>query len=324
MIVLLVVMITLLLATAAVQPRPTKLSSFELQRRSDAVSLEWMRATAYRDLMSIKKVKEAALLVIVVALLISWQGWLLGTIVSIVVALEYGAVARFGMFRTYIQKIYDRYEKFILEYVIKYQSALRFIRSVVPNVSGEASVASREELAHLLSQLKAIVTHEEKDLMLHALEFDTKTVEGSMTPRSMIKQVRYSEVLGPLVLDELHKTGHSRFPVVGETDDDVLGMLYIQDLVTLRSKESARVSEVMSSTVYFINEKKKLSYALAAFLKTHNHLFIVVNEFAEVVGIISLEDVIEALIGRNIVDELDTIDNLRREAVSKNRDRENV
>ena len=61
----------------------------------------------------------------------------------------------------------------------------------------------------------------------------------------------------------------------------------------------------------FINEDSNLRQALSAFLKTHHHLLIVVNSFEEMVGVLSLEDVLEQILGKQIVDEFDSYDNLR-------------
>ena len=66
--------------------------------------------------------------------------------------------------------------------------------------------------------------------------------------------------------------------------------------------------------VFYIHELQTLDHALAAFIKTHHHLFVVINEYRETVGILSLEDVTEALIGRKIVDEFDAHDDLRKVA----------
>ena len=92
----------------------------------------------------------------------------------------------------------------------------------------------------------------------------------------------------------------------------VVGLLYIQDLLTLDSgKRSGTAEKTMSPRVFYIREDQTLDHALAAFLRTHHHLFIVINEFRETVGIVSLEDVIEALLGRKIIDEFDTHEDLR-------------
>ena len=134
-----------------------------------------------------------------------------------------------------------------------------------------------------------------------------------MTPRSVVETIKKSEILGPLVLDDLHKTGHSRFPVIEGDIDHVVGVLYLRDLLTLDTnrKHTALAESAMSKNVFYIHQEQSLGHALAAFLKTHHHLFIVVNEFRETVGILTLEDTIETLLGKKIVDEFDAHDDLR-------------
>jgi CBS domain containing-hemolysin-like protein len=81
--------------------------------------------------------------------------------------------------------------------------------------------------------------------------------------------------------------------------------------LTLDRKKSVTAERAMEPRVFYIHEDQTLRHALAAFLRTHHHLFVVVNEFRETVGLLSLEDVIEALLGQKIVDEFDTHEDLR-------------
>ena len=120
-------------------------------------------------------------------------------------------------------------------------------------------------------------------------------------------------MLGPLVLDDLHRTGHSRFPVIDEDIDHIVGVLYLRDVLTLdgTKKHTAKVETAMSKKVYYIRQDQTLPQALTAFLKTHHHLFIVINEYRETVGIITLEDTVEALLGKRIIDEFDAHDDMR-------------
>ncbi len=70
----------------------------------------------------------------------------------------------------------------------------------------------------------------------------------------------------------------------------------------------------MKSPVYYIKDTQTLQHALAAFLKTHHLLFVVVNEYRETVGVITLEDVLEVLLGQKIMDEFDAHEDLRKVA----------
>ena len=91
----------------------------------------------------------------------------------------------------------------------------------------------------------------------------------------------------------------------------MIGVLHIKELLTLREKTTQTAGQAMEKKVYYINQDQTLDHALAAFLKTRHHLFIVVNGYRETAGIVTLEDVIEALLGREIVDEFDLHDDLR-------------
>jgi CBS domain containing-hemolysin-like protein len=182
---------------------------------------------------------------------------------------------------------------------------------MTPETNINVRLSSREELHHLVETSGSLLSADEKALISHSLTFNDRAVKKIMTPRSVIDSISHKELLGPLVLDDLHKTGHSRFPVVDGDIDHVVGMLHIQDLLTLDTKRSTTAAKAMEPRVFYVREDQTLKYALTAFLRTHHHLFVVVNEFRETVGLLSLEDVIEALIGRKIIDEFDAHDDLR-------------
>jgi CBS domain containing-hemolysin-like protein len=146
---------------------------------------------------------------------------------------------------------------------------------------------------------------------MNGLEFSEKNVESIMTPRGVIESISKDELIGPLTLDELHRTGHSRFPVTAGDIDHVVGVLHIKELLTIGSKDSETAGQAMEKRVFYINQDQTLEHALAAFLKTRHHLFVVVNGYRETAGIVTLEDCIEALIGRKIIDEYDLHDDLR-------------
>ena len=236
---------------------------------------------------------------------------------SIIIALEIGAVARIGLWQKYSQQLYEKYEPLILTIIERHQVILSLIRSVSPVVGDSRVIESKEELLEMVAQSSGAISPSEKKLITNGLKFNDMKVEEVMTPRSMIESVPMNELLGPLVLDDLHKKGYSRFPVIDGDIDHVVGMLRIQDLLTIdRKAKSHRAETVMSKDVYYIRENQTLQHALAAFLKTQHHLFIVVNEFRETVGLLSLEDVIEALLGQKIIDEYDVYGDIRKAATA--------
>ena len=310
----------LLLVVAAVRPVRTSLSGFELDRRIKhgdlAATVIRQREDLLGQVVTLQPVLTALLMVLVVLLSVATFGWLVGTLVAVVVALEYGAVARLSPVQRLSQKLYDRHEQFVFRLVKKSPAIFRLLRHLPVNeASGHQAIDSREELQHLVDQSGSILSPEEKKLIVHGLAFNQIMVSTVMTPRSVIDSIKKSEFLGPLTLDELHRTGHSRLPVIDADIDHVIGTLHLQSLLALDIKRSVTAEKAMEPRVFYIKGDQTLQHALAAFLRTHHHLFIVVNQYRETVGLLTLEDVIEALLGRKIVDEFDSHDDLRAVAL---------
>jgi len=313
---LLVLFVALLLAVSAVSPNRSELSLFELERRTVAGDKEASRILAREqlltDVLSLQKVLSALLLVITVLLSVVDFGWLIGVIVAMIIALEYGAVAKFKLIRNLSQKLYLRVEKSVLKFIADFPVVFKFLRSFPTDLNIPVSrIDSRQELQHLVSESGTVLTSDEKKLIINSLSFNDQQVSTVMTPRGMIDSIKKEEFLGPLILDDLHKIGHSRLPVIDGDIDHVVGILHLRGLLALDIKRSTTAEKAMEPKVYYIRQDQALDKALAAFLRTRHHLFIVVNEYRETVGLLTLEDVLEALIGRKIVDEFDAHDDLR-------------
>lgn len=316
MLTICVLVFAALITVTSIVPEHSAMSLFEMKRRSqggDSGADELMRREQLLgDVVSLQRALQALLLVIFVAISVVALGWFFGIVIAVVIALEYGAVARLSFVHNWSQAKYERHEHSILQFVEKYPVVFKFLRSVTSRPIQAKQLDSREELLHMLDQSGALLTVDEKKLMTHSMQFGSRRVSEVMTPRGVIDSVKATEMLGPLVLDSLHKTGHSRFPVIDGDIDHVVGMLYVQNLLTLDSKASTTTaSKAMERRVFYIKEDQSLQHALAAFIRTHHHLFVVVNEFRETVGLLSLEDVMEALLGHKIIDEFDAHDDLR-------------
>jgi CBS domain containing-hemolysin-like protein len=312
----LVAVLILLLLIAGITPRHTVLSQFELERRkkignSEAVE-SLRREQLLGNIVSLQRVVVSLLLVTFVLLSVVAWGWLIGIFVSVIVALEYNAIARLTIVNQQSQKLYLRYETPLLAFIEKYPGFFKIIQAALPPEKRNSRLDSREELEYVVSQATHVLNKEERHRIISGLHFEERPVKEIMTPRGMIDNVSKKELLGPLVLDDLHKTGHSRFPVIDGDIDHIVGMLYIQNLLVINSgKGSTSVEKTMEPRVFYIHEDQSLAHALAAFIRTRHHLFIVINEFRETVGVISLEDVMEAFLGHKIVDEFDAHEDLR-------------
>lgn len=319
------VQLALLVVLAAIVPNRSRFSSFELQRRQssskDVDELDSRREDTFVDIVSLQRILLAALIVGFVACAIGTWGWLGGIFVSILVSLGYGRLAGIVAVHRLAQQLYEKYERSILLFIERYAHYFTWVRTVAP-VARSSSLASREELRNIVATSPEILPKDESSLILASLDFNQKLVRDIMTPKSVVDTIKRTEMLGPLVLNDLHKTGHSRFPVVDEDIDHIVGILYLRDVLTLDTskKHTPKVETAMTKRVHYIREDHTLKQALTGFLKTHHHMFIVINQFRETVGIITLEDTVESLIGRRIVDEFDAHDDMRavaeRNAVS--------
>ena len=304
----------LLLLVTGMHPERTQISRFELKRRSasgdKSASETLVREGYHENVETLLRLTGTFLLVIVILLAVVSWGWLGGIIAGVFVVLGYGALARTSLVRRCSSALYARIESYIIWFTQKISPGLRLLRDYMPH-DESLQVTSREELIHLAQQSSGVLSTDELRLITSGLTFGDRHVSEIMTPRSVIDTVQKSELLGPLTLDELYKTGHSRLPVVDKDIDHIIGILYVQDLLTVTSGKTPTASQAMEAKVFYIREDQTLHHALSAFLRTHHHLFVVVNEYRETVGVLSLEDVIEALLGRKIVDEFDAHSNLR-------------
>ena len=320
--ILLLVSFVLLVALSALVPKTSNTTNFELHRMADAGSeaakFDLKRDESTQDISSLMKVAASVLLVLVVILSIAVFGWFTGAIIAAIAGFSYAPLGRTPFIRRKVADIYSHYEPQIIDFVLKHQKAIWWLRSVAPEIA-DTQIHSKDELEHLVQNAGNVLTDDQKKLLLGSIAFDTRLVRDIMTPRTMIESIKKSEILGPLILDALHKSGHSRFPVVASDIDHIVGTLYLRDVLKIDTsrKHTATVETAMDKHVYYIHEDQTLVHALNAFLKTHHHLFIVINEFRETVGILSLEDTMEALLGRKIVDEFDDHDDLRAVAARK-------
>lgn len=311
----------LLLLTAALQPKHSGISLFELERRISNGDAEAKRILS-RDKMSddmviIRRVSISLLLIVLTVLSLAALGWVWGIILSLIIAIIYEPIAKLGLIKKLSKGLYRSIEKPLSRFVKQYPGLIRILAGVSStSVISSLHINSREELQYLINESKDVLSPDEKKLVVSSLSFGTKLVKEVMTPRSMIDAISKSEFLGPLVLNDLHKgKKHDHLPVYDEDIDHVVGILNLKNMLSLDGEQSVTAEEAMDKKVYYIKEDQTLDHALAAFLKTQYPIFIVVNEFRETEGILSISDIVRALVGHKILDEFDSHDDLRTVAL---------
>lgn len=308
---------------ASLYPMQSVVTNYELDRQIKKdpknPSLDYLRNKYYPYLITCQKILESLFLICLVLMLVDEYGAPLGVLISIGLVLFYGKLANIDILKKITNKYYLKFEKDIFIGAETFLPVLKIVnRSLSHNLP--AKIQSREELSYDISRARSFVSDNEYRILQASLEFEKKLVKDYMTPRSVTEVLDGDELLGPLILDKLYKSGHSHFPVIEGGIDKVVGVFHLRETLASSGKKSVKVCEVMSEKVYYINEQQTLGDALKACIKTKRHLLIVINEYRETTGVISLEDVMEVLLGQKIIDEYDNHEDLREVALrnSKN------
>ena len=145
---------------------------------------------------------------------------------------------------------------------------------------------------------------DERELILSVLEFADTIVREVMVPRTDMVTIAADASTDDAV-DLVLSSGRSRIPVTGDSIDHVVGVVYARDLLELFDKEApARSTQELSHEPYFVPETKQIADLLREMQSKQLHLAIVVDEFGGTAGIVTIEDLIEEIVGE-IVDEYD-------------------
>jgi putative hemolysin len=179
---------------------------------------------------------------------------------------------------------------------------------------GGLPYAREEEIRTLVdaSEEGGAIEQEEKEMISGILEMGETLVREVMVPRTDIVAI---DVQTPLLqaLDPILQTGHSRIPVYQETIDHIVGLLYAKDtLASLRDCQHDRPVRELLRPAYFVPETKVVDDLLRELQGQHVHMAIVVDEYGGTAGLVTIEDLLEEIVGE-IQDEYDTEEPLLQE-----------
>ncbi|MCL7929794.1 HlyC/CorC family transporter [Halomonas llamarensis] len=186
-----------------------------------------------------------------------------------------------------------------------------WIEKLLGALSGDSDEpSSRNELMAFLRHTAGRLKLDQDAMMIieGALQISDQQVREILIPRSQVAAIpldQSSDDYLPLI----QETGHSRYPVIGENLDEVKGILLVKDLLPLLSQTQAqrdafKLDDILRPAM-FIPESKRLNSLLKEFRDTHNHMAVVVDEYGGTAGIITIEDILEQIVG-DIEDEHDT------------------
>jgi magnesium and cobalt transporter len=181
-----------------------------------------------------------------------------------------------------------------------------------------AEPQDRQQLLEILreARTRGLLEADALQMLEGVLEVSDLHVRDIMVPRAQMVFVRRDDPASR-ILPTVVESGHSRFPVMDQDRDDIVGILLAKDLLRLCSgemRERFDIREFMRPAA-FVPESKRLNVLLKEFRGSRNHMAIVVDEYGGVAGLVTIEDVIEQIVGE-IDDEFDVEDdqNIRKEA----------
>ncbi|EDN69797.1 protein of unknown function DUF21 [Beggiatoa sp. PS] len=164
--------------------------------------------------------------------------------------------------------------------------------------SKDSEHLSQEELRTLVHEAGGIIPKRHQQMLLGILDLETATIEEIMVPRHEIIGIDINLPLDTLA-EQLATCPHSRVPLYRENIDDVIGIIYLRQLVSLfkRDEFTKEALEKMARGLYFIPESTPLNVQLIHFQRYKERIGLVVNEYGDIQGLVTLEDILEEIIG---------------------------
>ncbi len=176
---------------------------------------------------------------------------------------------------------------------------------------------TREDLFALIREAPmSVLSAEERKAMVAVLSLPDVQVSEIMTRGSKIVFVNKEEVLGPLVLDKLYRSGFTFFPVI-DGREHIVGTLHTALLNSLDIKDTKSAREVMEPRVYYLRGDYSLEQALKAFLRTGTQMMLVVDNYEKLIGMLTFGQLMDYLFSQKYTDGFDKDDD--RLAVAKRR-----
>jgi len=209
-------------------------------------------------------------------------------------------------------KIALRYAPVLLVFSYVFYPVVKFFEMIAKGVvkmtgsSNEPPPITEEEIKGVIDQglEEKALEKDEMELVHGALKFDDTVIRSVMTPRTKMFTLN-SKMLLFEALPQINQSGHSRIPIYGETTNDIVGFIHARDILKELEKDNKMVSlEQIARKPVFASQEKLVSSLLKEMQGRRTHMAIVVDEHGGVEGLVTLEDLVEEIVGE-IEDETD-------------------
>lgn len=189
----------------------------------------------------------------------------------------------------------------------------QFITRLIPQDKSEESISAEELQTIAAMSLESGQLEEVQERVItNIIDLKQKTVREVMTPRTVTFSLDENLTIEQAMVEINRLTSHSRVPVYDKDPDDVTGIIMRKDVLLAAAEQ--RITSTLGKfkvPVHFVPESMPLNLVLVDFFEKQQHLFVVVDEYGSVTGIISMEDVLEEIVGEEIVDESDRTKDMR-------------
>jgi len=178
-------------------------------------------------------------------------------------------------------------------------------------------IYSKKELMKIVEQHEDLkdstIDADEERIIRGALSYSDETAIDVMTPRTMLYALAGELKINNSLLKKIKESGFTRIPIYDEVIDDIIGVLYVKDLLGV--KKGTRLNKICHhESLMIIKGDIKLDALLNKFIRHKEHIALVKDEFGGTAGIVTLEDIVEEVLRVEIVDETDRVANLQKEA----------
>ncbi|HMB31530.1 MAG TPA: hemolysin family protein [Desulfohalobiaceae bacterium] len=197
--------------------------------------------------------------------------------------------------------------------------ALSFFVNFLTKRKGGPETSEEDIMAMVsLTRKTGVLKHFEEESIQNILTLDNKTIREVMTPRTVMFSLPAEKTVSE-VWDSRNIWPYSRVPVYDNGDpEDIVGIVYRREVLeTLASDQYAKPISSLMKPVHFILETLTLDRVLVTFLESRLHLAVVLDEYGGVSGLITLEDILEEILGKEIMDETDQVADMRKLALER-------
>lgn len=195
----------------------------------------------------------------------------------------------------------------------------RWVTRLLPNREEDAISGEEIQTIASLSQKSGDIEENEAKVINNIIELKHKIVRHIMTPRTVTFSLNETMTISESMTMIKRLSSHSRIPVYSGNINNITGIIMRKDILQAAADDRDELPlSQLAKPAHFVPETAPLNRILIDFFDRHQHLFIVVDEYGSMTGVISMEDVIEEIVGQEIVDESDKTNDMRELARKRN------